>query len=122
MATPREHVAGVLKPLLPKGYLFKDHETTLGQLAGRGVVILKQGSIRSLPATPMARLQVDWIITVAVPSTDERQREIDNDHAVLELLAILEDRDDLVWTEATKVLVDDYLGYDITVQTHIKKE
>lgn len=110
----------LLKTYLPKRWRIVPTGTNLDTLATT-VVQLKQRTIRRLPEAPR-RLQVEFVATVISPHRDDiAKAEHDLDQAVIEVLTALDKSTEILWDDATKVVVDNqYLGYDITLRIHSK--
>lgn len=115
MGTAREALVEQLKPALPKDWKIVEHQRNLDRLA-QTTVVLKQESIAKLTAAPLHWLHVTFTITIIDPGTDVVQAEEALDDDVLALCHALDQIDGLTFDTATKVLYDQHLAYDITVQ------
>ena len=120
----RQLLADHLQPLIPDGWQLLPYQATITTINTK-VVILKHNKITKLPEAPQGTLSNEFIVTVASPKTEMESAESDLDDAVLELLTTLDSHVAVNWTEAQKVKLNDktpYIGWDITLTIHTKKE
>lgn len=112
-----------LVPLLPAKWRVIPYQR-MPQTLDRPTVLFKQLSFTPLPEAPAGHLQVEVVITVADPHSDQDRAEDALDDEVLELVFALDSLNNLTWSTAQKVLVNEtYLGWDITCSTiSAKKE
>jgi hypothetical protein len=77
----------------------------------------------SVHPAPQARSwwDVETVVTLAVGITDPARADAAADQALIDLLSAVDDADDaLVWTDATRVAVEDtYPGYQITLTARL---
>lgn len=117
--------ADAVKSVLPDDWQLLEYETPVG--AGQvdaTTVELKVREVNRLPAAPIGKYQVDWVITV---TTEYPDREVADPALFDDLFDFLTALDSLGkwmgWTTATKALNEDgRLAYDITVRMHTKPD
>lgn len=121
--TVRNDLVQLLTPLLPNTWKIVPTNQNLDVLS-QTVVQLKQQSMRPLPAAPTARLEVTYVATVISRHTDIVRAERDLDESVLKFIIALDQLQDVLWSDATKVMANDdkNLAYDITLTIHAKKD
>lgn len=113
MTSPRAVLAALLKPLLPTGWKIIDSHRNV-DVVRVTTVKLRQLKITRAPAAPDGAHDIEFTVTVTTPFTDPAKAEDDLDGSVNALLHAL-DENRILWTDATKVLDNDHLAYDITV-------
>ncbi|MAT17185.1 MAG: hypothetical protein CMF56_01280 [Leifsonia sp.] len=119
----RETIGVTLAEALPaKSYLVVASERPVATIDRRTVIVSQQG-FTPFADSPLTHLTVRFIVRVLSPITgDIAKAEDDLTDAVSDVCFAIEDLDGVTWTDATKVLHNNYLGYDITVEATVKKK
>lgn len=116
----RDWIKAQLEPILPPTWKINKHQSMPGTISAV-TVILKYTSIAKLPEAKRSWLANEVVLTVVDPHTDQDRGEDALDDEVLELVTALDSIHQLVWTDAKKVQVGPYLGWDITLQVNSRK-
>lgn len=85
-------------------------------------VVLKHSQMERLAEAPQGSLRNTVVLTVVDPHEDQTAAENALDDSVLELVTAIDTLPKINWTNAEKVLVDPYLGWDITLTVITEKE
>lgn len=120
MTSMRESLADQLRPLLPKRWQFLDTETSVP--AGTDVVTVQLKLQRVARWKTQSKYHSTWVLTVRDPLTDMRPAELALDDELILFLAACDKVNPSLWTGAEKVLSDDRLAYDVTLELLTDKE
>jgi hypothetical protein len=110
---PRKALALALKPLVPKNWVIKDGMGTMDEV-GKTIVKIKQLTIERLPAAPLGKHLIGFVITISAPNANTQAAEDKLDDQVDDLIHAL-DGLRYEWKTATKVIDENRLAYDITM-------
>lgn len=118
----RDYLKTEITPLLPATWSIIPNQK-IPETISKITVVLKHLRILPLAEASIGSLRHHVTVTVADPHGDQVLAENALDNAVLELLTALDGHSKIVWTDATKVLVNDtYLGWDISLEVITQKE
>lgn len=70
-------------------------------------------SVKRAEAAPMGAYDTTLLLTVVSPNSDFTQAEVELEDALDDLIPVIEDNFGTAWEEATKVLHEDRLAWDI---------
>ncbi|MDR7113884.1 5-formaminoimidazole-4-carboxamide-1-beta-D-ribofuranosyl 5'-monophosphate synthetase [Microbacterium trichothecenolyticum] len=122
-----QQMKAAIEGLLPDGWKFTAYEP-LDDLPDVTGVTMKVRSVQRLPAAPMAKFQVDWVLTVTSPYTSRESADPQLFDDLIEFLIALDEANGgipgLGAIESTKTVGDDFerLAYDITVQSEAERQ
>lgn len=119
--TARAHLRDQLEPLLPTGWRLIPYQR-MPRTIDQPTVLVKHISFEPLSQAPIGSLSNGLVVTIADPHADQEAAEDALDQAVLELCSALDALPTVLWTEAQKVTVGDYLGWDISATVRTDKE
>lgn len=117
---PRKALANALKPLIPRTWYIKPSHGTVDDV-NKTVVKLKQLKIARLPEAPIGKHTISFVVTISAPNQNTQAAEDKLDDDVNALIHAL-DVNGFDWKEATKVIDDNRLAYDITLNLISEKE
>lgn len=121
-ANVRDYLKTELTPLIPSTWRIIP-EQRMPDTITKTTVVLKHLRITRLPAAPIGSLDNSVVITIADPHKETAAAENALDDNVLELVTAIDGHDNISWSLAEKVNVNDtYLGWDITVAVTTQKE
>jgi hypothetical protein len=113
-------LATALKPVLPKGWVIEGSSRPVANVPNT-IVKLQQLAVRKLAQAPAARHEIDIRATITAPGEDTKITEDRLDDDLLTFLTALDDLH-VKYGEATKVIAESRLGYDITITVLGMKE
>ena len=114
--TVREALDAHLAPLLPPKWKWVPTQRNIDAIT-QTTVVWKQMRITRLAEAPIGTVRVEGVLTVITPYADADRADEALDDDVTMLCAAIDALEDLAWTEAQKVAVGNYFGYDIQVWT-----
>jgi len=117
---PRKVLEAALKPLLPKTWRLEGSGRPVDNVPAT-VVKLQQLAVRKLPQAPFALHEIDVRATITAPGEQTQTVEDKLDRDLLTFVTALDDAR-ILWAEATKVIAESRLGYDITITITGKKD
>jgi hypothetical protein len=117
---PLKALTDGLKPYLPRGWLIEGSARPVDNVPTT-VVKLQQLAVRKLTAAPLGALEIDMRATITAPGEHTQTVENKLDRDLLAFLNALNTHR-VKWDEATKVIADSRLGYDITLTILALKE
>lgn len=122
-----EDMKTAIAAVLPDGWKFYDYEP-IEERPDVTSVSMKIRTVQRLAAAPMAKFQVDWVITITSPYTSRETADPQLFDDLMEFLIALDESQGgipgLGAVEATKVVADEFeqrLAYDITVQSEAER-
>ncbi|MET4053588.1 hypothetical protein ABID81_002966 [Frigoribacterium sp. PvP054] len=118
--TTRQQLADALKPALPAAWVLVPYSRNLDVLS-KVTVMLHASRIERAPAAPMGALVSQFTITVIDPQDDPTRAWGALDDEVMELIFALDELG-VQWTAAEPVLVQNNLGWEITIDIVSRKE
>lgn len=118
--TPRKVLASALERLLPRGWRLADSGRVVDNVPNT-TVRLQQLAVRKLAEAPRGFHEIDVRATITAPGEHTQAAEDRLDRDLLQFILALEENK-TKWTEATKVIADGRLGYDITLTILGSKE
>jgi hypothetical protein len=113
MSSVRESLLAAITAAVPAGTHVIPYQDNM-DLPDRITVMFKQLRITPLPEAPRAGYVVHYVLTVVSPALDPSVAEADLDVFVPSMLGDLDALDWFAWDEATKVLSQGLMAYDIT--------
>lgn len=123
-----QQMKDAIAPLIPATWKFDPFEP-IQELPDVTYVTMKIRTVRRLAAAPLAKFQVDWVLTITSPYTSRETADPQLFEDLMELLFKLDEAHGgipgLGMEEATKVVSDEFeqrLAYDITVQSEAERE
>lgn len=121
MTAPREALAAALKPILPKAWAVIDTARSVDKLP-KTTVQLFQRSITRLPAAPIGKHYVGFVVEISAPEQGVERAEDRLDEEIDDLIHAI-DTLGIGWTEATKFASKaQRIGYQITLNVISSKE
>jgi hypothetical protein len=120
-STARDKLAGLLKPLLPRGWAIVPYARNLDALS-RTTVMLHATAIRPAPAAPQGAVEVDYVVSVITHLTEPTKASEALDENVLDLMHALDSADWLLIKEATPTEFQKQLAWDITITVITRKD
>lgn len=110
---PRKELAALLKPILPRTWYIRDSMGTTDDV-NRTIVKLKQMTIERLPQAPQGKHLIGFVVTISAPNANTQAAEDKLDDQVNALIHAV-DSLGIEWKTATKVIDENRLAYDITL-------
>jgi hypothetical protein len=121
MTTLAQNLAELLKPMLPGTYRFVASERNVDTLSAP-TVIVRLRSIEPAPNISAGSNLLNFLVTIAVPTSDLDKTEEALEDAVFGLLAALDDLPAFLWSGAEKRTYDQSLSWDINVTVTSRKD
>lgn len=122
MATLRAQIVDTLKLSLPRHWRFITSEGMPDRIDVPTVTV-RQYEIEKLPQAPTGAYRYNFTVQLLSPVTDTAKAEDQLDELLPELLLALDDIPYVLWTTATKTLVNDlYFAYGLTLSVLTTKE
>jgi hypothetical protein len=119
--TARDALANLLGPLLPDSWVVAPYARTIERI-DKTVVMLHATEIRPAPAAPGSSVEVDYVVSVTSPKTDETVAQTALDDDVTTLCLALGSTSWVIFRNATPTTVSSYFAWDVNITVISRKD